>query len=162
MNGVPAVTLRPARHADAPAMAAMSRDLIEGGLSWRYTPRRIGALMADEETMALVACDDVGAVQGFAVMQFGDETAHLVLLCVRAARQRRGIGGRLVEWLLQSARVAGTTRIAVEMRADNAAAFAFYRRLGFVETRVVRGYYDERVDARCMALDLLQSGRSQA
>jgi [ribosomal protein S18]-alanine N-acetyltransferase len=159
VNG--AVTLRPARRADAPAMAAMSRQLIEAGLSWRYTPQRIGALMADAETVAIVACDDAGAVQGFAVMQFGDETAHLVLLCVGLAQQRRRIGARLVEWLLASARVAGITRIGVELRADNAGALAFYRRLGFAETRLLPGYYEGSVDARCMALDL-QAGRSQA
>jgi [ribosomal protein S18]-alanine N-acetyltransferase len=155
------VTLRPARTTDAATMAAMSRQLIEAGLAWRYTPQRIGALMADDETIALVACDDAGAVQGFAVMQFGDDTAHLVLLCVRTARQRCGIGARLVEWLLQSARVAGITRVGVELRADNAGALVFYRRLGFVETRVLHGYYGGSVDARCMALDL-QAGSSQA
>jgi len=149
-----AVTLRPARLTDAPSMAAMSRQLIEAGLAWRYPPQRIGALMADEETTALVACDAAGLVQGFAVMQFGDDSAHLVLLCVRTAQQRRGIGARLIEWLLQSARVAGIGRVAVELRADNADAFAFYRRLGFVETRVLPGYYGGSVDARCMALTL--------
>jgi len=49
------VTIRPARVEEAPVMAAMSRDLIEAGLAWRYTPRRIAAMMADPEAVALVA-----------------------------------------------------------------------------------------------------------
>lgn len=134
-------------------MAAMSRDLIEAGLAWRYTPRRIAAMMADPEAVALVA-HDTTRVQGFAVMQFGDGHAHLVLLCVRTVQQQRGIGRRLVDWLLASARVAGITRIELELRADNAGALAFYRRLGFVQTHIVAGYYDEAVDARRMVLDL--------
>ena len=154
MNGVPAVTLRPARSTDAPAMAAMSRQLIEAGLAWRYTPQRIGALMADEETMALVACDDGGAVQGFAVMQFGDERAHLVLMCVRPEQQRRGIGRRLVDWLLASARVAGIAQVQVELRADNPVAHAFYVALGFADQQLLPGYYDGLVAARRMQLDL--------
>jgi ribosomal protein S18 acetylase RimI-like enzyme len=155
------ITLRPARRGDAPVMAALSRELIEAGLDWRYTARRIAALMADAETMALVACDDVGVVQGFAVMQFGDDRAHLVLLAVRRARQRRGVGARLVDWLLASARVAGILRVHLELRADNTAALAFYNRLGFLDEGVVADYYDEGVDARRMTLDL-QPGRRMA
>ena len=138
---------------EARAMAEMSRQLIEAGLGWRYTPRRIAALMADAETVALVAHD--GAVlQGLAVMQFGDEQAHLVLLCVRPAQHRRGIGRRLTEWLIASARVAGIASIRLELRADNAAALAFYRGLGFAETAWIADYYEGQVAARRMSLQL--------
>ena len=134
-----AVTLRPARRTDAVEMAVLSRQLIEAGLDWRYTPRRIGQLMADAETMGLVACDGAGAVIGFAVMQFGDHAAHLMLLAVRRSRQRRGLGTRLMAWLLASARVAGIRRVNLELRADNAAGLAFYTRLGFSDAGLVRG-----------------------
>jgi [ribosomal protein S18]-alanine N-acetyltransferase len=147
------VTLRPARADDARAMADMSRELIEAGLRWRYTPMRMAALIRDRETMALVACDGL-RVQGFAVMQFGDTHAHLVLLCVHATQHRRGIGRRLSEWLLESARVAGIASIQVELRADNATALLFYRRLGFTETGLVPDYYDGQIAARRMMLRL--------
>ena len=87
-------------------------------------------------------------------MQFADEHAHLVLLCVRPAQQRRGIGRRLHEWLVASARVAGIASIRLELRADNAAALAFYQGLGFAETQWVPDYYDGRVAARRMSLPL--------
>lgn len=131
----------------------MSRELIEAGLDWRYTPRRVAALIGDPETVALVACDASG-IQGFAIMQFGDEQAHLILLCVRPAQQKRGIGRRLHEWLVGSARVAGIASIQLELRADNAVALAFYRRLGFTETQLVPGYYGSRFAARRMVLQL--------
>ncbi len=73
-------------------------------------------------------------------MQFGNEHAHLVLLCVQPLARHRGIGRRLTEWLVESARVAGIQLIRLELRADNAAALAFYRRLGFTETQRVPGY----------------------
>ena len=134
-------------------MAEMSRDLIEGGLRWRYTPQRMRALMHEDETAALVACDGTG-LQGFAVMQFGDVHAHLALLCVQPPQQLRGIGRRLNEWLVESARVAGIASIRLELRADNAAALSFYRRLGFTETQVVPRYYDGQIAARRMTLRL--------
>jgi ribosomal-protein-alanine N-acetyltransferase len=148
-----AVTLRLARAADARTMAVMSRDLIEAGLPWRYHTAHMLRLMADDETIALVA-HDADAIQGFAVMQFGDERAHLVLLCVRPALQRRGIGCRLVDWLLASARVAGTARVQLELRADNPAAHRFYRKQGFEDSAWLPGYYDGLVAARRMALAL--------
>jgi ribosomal-protein-alanine N-acetyltransferase len=151
MNALPAVTLRLAREADARAMADMSRELIEAGLDWRYTPTRMAALIAERETSAVVACIST-RVDGFAIMSFADEHAHLVLLCVQRAQQRRGIGRRLVEWLLRSAEVAGMASIRLELRADNAAAEAFYRRLGFAETQHVPGYYSDRIAARRMVL----------
>ncbi len=151
-----AVTLRLARAQDAPAMASMSRDLIEAGLAWRYSAQRIAGLIADPECVALVACDGPEML-GFAVMQFGDERAHLSLLCVQPARQRRGIGRRLLEWLLATASVAGIAAIHLELRADNEAALMFYRALGFSETILVPGYYEGRLAARRMLRVLRRS-----
>lgn len=131
----------------------MSRELIEVGLGWRYTPRRISGLIRDRDTVALLACDPTG-VQGFAITRFGDEVAHLTLLCVRAAQQGRGIGRRLLEWTIESARVAGMASIQVELRAGNAPALAFYRRLGFAETAMLPGYYGGEFAARRMMLRL--------
>lgn len=145
--------LRPARVHEAQAMAEMSRTLIEAGLGWRYTPARIADLIAHADTVALVA-HDASQLQGFAVMQFGDEHAHLVLLCVQPMQRQRGIGRRLTEWLLESAHVAGIESIRLELRVDNAAALAFYRRLGFTETEEVPAYYDRRISARRMRLRL--------
>lgn len=152
-----AVTLRPARSGDVRAMAAMSRDLIEAGLSWRYKPARVAGLSRDPDTMALVACCG-DTIQGFAIMQFGDERAHLTLLCVRRAQQRSGIGRRLIEWLIASARVAGIASIHLELRADNESARAFYRALGFGDTIVVPDYYAAGIAARRMVRVLRQAG----
>jgi [ribosomal protein S18]-alanine N-acetyltransferase len=145
--------LRPARAQEAPALAEMSRSLIEGGLGWRYTPPRVAALIGDPETVALVACDG-GHIRGFAIMQFGDERAHLTLLCVQPAQQRQSVGRRLIEWPLASARVAGIASIQVELRADNAGALAFYRRLGFIETQMLPAYCNGQLAARRMLLRL--------
>ena len=73
---------------------------------------------------------------------------------MNARQQRQGIGRGLIEWLIQSARVAGMQSIDVELRADNAAAFAFYERLGFRETKRTPAYYDGRIPARHMTLGL--------
>jgi [ribosomal protein S18]-alanine N-acetyltransferase len=142
-----AITIRPAEPRDAQAIAAMSRDFIESGLGWKYDAARVLRAMRDRETLAVVACEGAktstpkGAVAGFAIMEFGDERAHLVLLAVRPSHRRLGIGQRLLDWLLESARVAGLASIHLELRAGNDAARRFYRAMGFYETVLVPGYY---------------------
>jgi len=142
-----AITIRPAEQRDAQAIATMSRDFIESGLGWKYDAARVMRAMRDRETLAAVACEGAktgtakGAVAGFAIMEFGDERAHLVLLAVRPSHRRLGIGQRLLDWLLESARVAGMASIHLELRAGNDAARRFYRAMGFYETVLVPGYY---------------------
>jgi ribosomal-protein-alanine N-acetyltransferase len=138
--------LRLARRDDARAMALMSRDLIEAGLGWSYQPERIRQLLDDPEVTSVVARRN-GQFAGFGVMRIGDERAHLVLLAVRPAHQRCGIGRQLVDWLVSSATVAGTASIHVELRAQNKSAFAFYRVSGFSETLRLTGYYSGRETA---------------
>ena len=137
-------------------MAELSRTLIESGLAWRYTPSRMAALIRDCDHVALVACDARGP-QGLAVMHFGDLHAHLVLLCVQPSLQRQGLGRRLLQWLIESAQVAGIVSVRLELRADNLGAQAFYERLGFVPTRLLPGYYDGEISAQRMALPLRQA-----
>jgi ribosomal-protein-alanine N-acetyltransferase len=141
-----AITIRPAEPRDAQAIATMSRDFIESGLGWKYDAAKVLRAMRDRETLAVVACEGAkapqrGAVAGFAIMEFGDERAHLVLLAVRPSHRRLGIGQRLLDWMLESARVAGMASIHLELRAGNYAARRFYRAMGFYETVLVPGYY---------------------
>jgi [ribosomal protein S18]-alanine N-acetyltransferase len=135
-----AIALQLATPKDARPIAVLSRDVIETGLGWSYPPSRVARLIADRETIVLVARDDASLV-GFGAMSFRDERAHLVLLAVQAARQRRGIGRRLLDWLLASAAVAGVEAVELELRAANDAARDFYRKVGFVEAGLIEGYY---------------------
>src|SRR5207248_5203469 len=140
-----AITIRLAEPRDAQAIALMSRDFIESGLGWKYDAARVLRAIRDRETLAVVACEgnkgSKGAIHGFAIMEFGDERAHLVLLAVRPSHRRLGIGQRLLEWLLESARVAGMASVHLELRANNDAARRFYRAMNFYETVLVPGYY---------------------
>ncbi len=145
-----AITIRLAEPRDAQAVAMMSRDFVESGLGWKYDAARVLRAIRDRETLAVVACESGksaasgtsrGALTGFAIMEFGDERAHVVLLAVRPSHRRLGIGQRMLEWLLESARIAGMASIHLELRAGNDAARRFYRAMGFYETVLVPGYY---------------------
>ena len=137
------LTIRLAGPRDAATIALMSRDYVESGLGWKYDSARVMRALRSRDTVSIVACEH-DAVAGFAIMEFADEHAHLVLLAVRPSLRRRGVGRGLLEWLLESARTAGAASVHLELRAQNAAAQAFYRALGFSATMTVPGYYRGR------------------
>jgi [ribosomal protein S18]-alanine N-acetyltransferase len=140
------ITLQLASRSDAQAIANLSRDLIECGLGWEYRPERVRELIAARDAVTLVARDG-DRVMGFAIMSFGEEYAHLVLMAVRPAGQRRGIARRMTQWLIKTAVTAGVASIHLELRAQNKDGFAFYRALGFSETLRLPGYYRGRETA---------------
>jgi ribosomal-protein-alanine N-acetyltransferase len=135
-----------AHTADAAVIAAMSRDEIEAGLDWKWTPQSIVRMIRDRETNVVVARGG-GQIAGFAIMQYRETSAHLNLFAVAPALRRRGIGSALLHWLEATAGVAGVSVVRMEARERNAAARNFYRSHGYRETAVMPGYYQGEENA---------------
>ena len=136
-------TLGLARCADARQIAEMSRDLIEYGLEWSWTPARVRRSIEGRDSSVVVARLDQ-RIAAFAIMHFGDESAHLNLFAVVAEHRRQGLGRQLMEWLTATAIAAGVFRIELELRLQNESARTFYQSLGFESLTVVQGYYQGR------------------
>jgi [ribosomal protein S18]-alanine N-acetyltransferase len=141
MTPLPAIRLAMAQ--DAALIAEMSRDYVECGLGWSWTPARVLGAVSHRATNVAIA----GELLAFGIMHYGDDSAHLALLAVRPNQQRRGLGTRLLAWLEKPARVAGIECIRLEARADNPNAIAFYRRQGYREAGRIAGYYRGTLDA---------------
>ncbi len=135
-----------ARVGDAYPISQMSRSLIEHGLGWTWRPERIVKHIRSPESVVLTAKDGKRLV-GFAIMGFFDSKAHLYLMAVSEHYRRRGVGRRLLSWLVESAAVAGIGRISLEFRVKNDAAHAFYRAVGFQGAQRLRRYYHGKEDA---------------
>lgn len=145
--------LKLARRGDAQHIALMSRDLVEHGLAWTWTTRRVAAHIRGRDSNVLGAWQ-AGRLVGFAIMQFYAERAHLNLLAVQPAVRRLGIGQRLVEWQEEVARAGGIPVVNLEVRANNPGAQAFYRRLGYRQVKYLPGYYQGHEAAIRMSHDL--------
>jgi ribosomal-protein-alanine N-acetyltransferase len=109
-----------ARMADAYAIAKMSREEIEAGLDWKWTPQSVSRTIRDRDTNVVVARQGEQVV-GFAIMQYRETSAHLNLFAVAPEKRRRVI--------------------RMEARERNAAARRFYKAHGYRETVVLPGYY---------------------
>jgi [ribosomal protein S18]-alanine N-acetyltransferase len=139
-----------ARTGDAREIAEMSRDLIEQGLTWSWTPARVQHFISGRDSSVVVARREQ-RIAAFAIMHFGDDVAHLNLLAVAPEHRRQGLGRQLMDWLTNTALEAGVLRINLELRTHNEAARQFYEQLGFDSLGTVQGYYQGREAALRMA-----------
>ena len=142
---------RLAQISEAPILARMSRDYVERGHGWSWQAPRIARCIRQPESVVLCACDTQAEparrVAGFAVMDFGQQRAHLSLLAVMPQQRRRGIAKALLGWLEKTALVAGIAEVTLEVRASNLGARRFYARAGFTEIMQIPGYYSGRETA---------------
>jgi ribosomal-protein-alanine N-acetyltransferase len=138
---------------DAPAIAMMSRRLVEGGLPWAWTARRVARHIQSRESLVVLGRKG-SRLLGFGIMFCGEHRSHLNLLAVEPTARRAGVGTALVSWLETAASTAGTFFIDLEVRAANLSAQRFYRRLGYEERGRVPGYYYGRETAVRMTHDM--------
>ena len=149
---------------DADAIGALSRELIEHGMPWRWRPERVRRAIKSPDTNVAVV-GPRGAPIAFGIMEYEEGEAHLLLFAVAAAHQRRGIGSTLLRWLEDVARVAGIQRIQVEARGENESARCFYNEHGYHEWALEPSMYRPRFDGIRLEKWLCQvtpSGRSDA
>jgi len=137
---IDACEIRLAMQRDASRIAAMSRDYIEEGLGWGWTPARVARSIRDRATNVALA-EHGTDLAGFGIMQYLDDDAHLLLFAVRPEYRRRGIGSQLLAWLESTATTAGIELIFLETRTGNLVARAFYAARGYRELATLPRYY---------------------
>ncbi len=142
-----------AKISDAVRIAEMSRELIEAGLGWSWTPSRLTREINDKFTNVIVMREG-NEVIGFAVMKYLDQEARLNLFGVHPDYRRKGIGTRMISWLEETALINGNGVIYLETRLKNRSAREFYKSLGYKVVKRIPRYYQGRETAVQMAHDL--------
>jgi ribosomal-protein-alanine N-acetyltransferase len=130
--------IQPLAERDLEAVAAIERELYE--FPWTLGNFR-------DSLAAGYSCWGVHSERGligYAVMTLGANEAHLLNLSIAGPCQRRGLGAMLLEQLLGAAQAYGADVLFLEVRPSNAAARALYRRRGFRQAGVRKGYYPAR------------------
>jgi len=99
----------------------------------------------------------VSTLAGYIVARMGADELHINNVAVRDEYRRRGIGGDLLNKIIEQGRQLGTRVAFLELRAGNLAALALYEQCGFHATVLRKNYYSEPVeDALVMTLELSQ------
>jgi ribosomal-protein-alanine N-acetyltransferase len=139
--------LREVTDDDLPGLAALERSAF-GPDAW--SAEAIEAELSGDGRTTLLAEDPEGVV-GYAVTRAAGDVVDLHRVVVADRARRRGVAARLVRAL--ASRAAGD-RMLLEVSADNEAAIALYRRLGFEPIDRRRAYYRDGSDALVMQRDL--------
>ncbi len=145
--------IRLAKFSDAVRIAEMSRDLIESGLAWSWTPSYVVEEINKKNSNVVVMVRE-NEIMGFAVMQYLDDEARINLFGVHLKHRRRGIGTRMIKWLEETALINGNGIVYLETRLRNHGARKFYRLQGYKVIQRIPGYYNGRETAIRMAHDL--------
>ena len=148
------MTIRPARPADVPAVAALEAANL-GGDAWS------AALVAEGvegrlPTVSYLVAEAAGRVVGHAVASVVGDIAELQRIAVDAAHRRGGLATALLDAVVETARAGGADRLLLEVREDNAGALAFYAARGFVEVDRRRRYYRDGATAVVMRRSLVR------
>lgn len=78
---------------------------------------------------------------GYAVQMLIIDEAHLLNISIVPDRQKKGQGHLLLAHLKQQALIQGANCMFLEVRPSNTHALAFYRRRGFEQIGLRKGYY---------------------
>ena len=86
------------------------------------------------------------------------DEAHLGNLAVHPSERRSGVGQRLLDDLLETAREKGVARVTLEVRESNQIARKFYYRNEFIDVAMRKNYYRNPVEDAIVMLRSLQEG----
>ena len=84
-----------------------------------------------------------GHVVGYVGVWSIVDEGHITNVAVSPNYRRKNVGSLLIYHMLKATMQAGLVRHTLEVRAGNAAAQALYRKFGFEEAGVRKGYYQD-------------------
>lgn len=151
------IRLRGVEIADLDALFALDRECFRPGIA--YSRVELRYYLCHPRSVSILAEDDATqTITGFAIaetyLEKGSPVGHIITIDVRSSNRRQGLGRMLMDAILAQLSAAGTAVVRLEVAADNAAAQAFYQRLGFGQTGRIRGYYMGTLDAFVMEKQL--------
>lgn len=137
-------------YSDLPSVLAIEKR----SFKTPWTKQAFTELMREAGALYLVAKIDEQVV-GYGIGWLGPKELHIGNLAVEEGRRRRGIGSLILKRLTREAWERGIQRMTLEVRTTNQPAIALYKRHGFREMAIRKGYYkSENEDALVMMRQL--------
>ncbi|HYD97334.1 MAG TPA: ribosomal protein S18-alanine N-acetyltransferase [Noviherbaspirillum sp.] len=116
----------------------------------------LDSLYSGYETWTLREPD--GALSGYFLLMLAVDEAHLLNISVRRDLHGQGVGRMQLDKVVEVARDKGMASILLEVRPSNLRALSVYRKYGFEQIGVRKGYYpaagNTREDAIVMRFHL--------
>jgi ribosomal-protein-alanine acetyltransferase len=135
-------TIRRAEESDALGIYAVERACFHDP----YPSEVLSDLVKAHQDRFFVASDH-GKIVGYAVASANARQGHVVSMAVDPHHRRGRIGTALLSAVTAKLAEEGIERIQLEVRRGNAAAIAFYGRMGYRAFSEIRHYYSDGEDA---------------
>jgi ribosomal-protein-alanine N-acetyltransferase len=146
-----AVQVRAMREADVDAVVAIETQAFSS--PWQRDT--FLELIGRPNLEVLVMDHPTAGIVGYAVLWCIMDQGELANLAIVPEMRGRGLGTRMLESVIDTARRRGVETMYLEVRDSNAAALELYRRFGFSQVGLRRGYYDRpKEDARILMAKL--------
>jgi ribosomal-protein-alanine N-acetyltransferase len=146
-------TLRTMTLADLDAVLALEHALF-GEEAWSRQMLE-GELAEQPRSRYYLVAGDGGGITGYAGLLVAAAQADVLTLAVATDRWGQGTGSALLGALLAEAARRNCSEVFLEVRTDNTRAQRLYRRYGFTQIGIRKGYYQPSgADALVMRRDL--------
>jgi ribosomal-protein-alanine N-acetyltransferase len=149
------VRLRPAREADVAQMAAIEAVAFSDPwpapaftnlLTMPYARLTVAERRGSSDRPPRPVHDDAYELIGYCIVVVAADEGEVANIAVRPAERGTGVGARLLDGALASARSDGVTQLFLEVRASNESAKCLYYSRGFERVGIRRGYYRDPVE----------------
>lgn len=119
-----------------------------------WSEKSLGLLLTEEATGAVCICD--GQTVAYGGMLWAPEEGQITNIAVSAAYRGKGIGEKILSYLIAQARERHCSLLSLEVRESNSVAIHLYEKHGFsVAGRRKRFYKSPTEDALVMILNLI-------
>ena len=151
LNAVPDVLIRPMSENDVPEVIAVER----ASYQFPWSEGIFRDCLRVGYVCRVVTVSDT--IIGYGVMSVGAGEAHILNLCIGDMYRCKGVGRRLLTYLIERGTAAGMSEAFLEVRPSNTSAIRLYLSVGFEQVGMRRGYYQAaggREDAAVLKLAL--------
>ncbi len=153
--------------ADLDRLYALDQVCFHPGVA--YTRAELRAFLAHPSAFSVLLeevsgsrPDEPAALLGFSIGRTlrsrGRPMFHIITIDVDPGARRRGIGSRLMDWMVARGQALKVHALRLEVAVDNEDALSFYGKLGFEEVGRIPGYYLGKTDALVLERAVARAG----
>ena len=151
------LTIRPARLYDVPAIARIER----ASFTHPWSAEEITRDVIENERAFVAVAELDGETAGYADMWIIADEAQLYNIAVAPEFRGRGIGSIILRYMAEKAESMGCAVMLLEVRRSNVPAVSMYRREGFRESGIRKGYYAEDYEDAILMDKEIKAGHAE-
>lgn len=123
---------------DAPTVMAIE----EASFEFPWSESDLTRVLRQRNCIGLVA-EENDSVVGYVIYELHKNRLHVLNFAVHPDHRKKGVGRAMVDNLKGKLSHDRRNRILLEVRETNLDAQLFWKRMGFMATNVLRGFYED-------------------